>query len=309
MNAMKERRILVFGDVNLDIFIPGERTVPPPGTEKYIEMMPACVGGGAAITAMGLAKLGMPVSFMGAIAADTTGEIIRDTFRKLKIDLALTTKVRRVSTGISLSFTDKSDRSFISYMGNNAHTDIGRLEKTDLTDFSHLHITGCNPDNFRIYLSTLKKIKSKYRITVSCDMGYDETGKMAELLKNLIPYIDIFFMNEVEVKLYSGCDSYEKAAGYFTELGTLAVIKEGANGSMCMKKGGRLISEATQKVEAVDTTGAGDSFNAGFLYGFLNDYDMRDSLKIGNYCGSCAVTAFGGNTAFPDKNKLEEFIS
>lgn len=73
-------------------------------------------------------------------------------------------------------------------------------------------------------------------------------------------------------------------------------------------KDGRLYQAAPYIVEAVDTTGAGDSFNAGFVYGFLRGKSMEECLKCGNGCGALSVTALGGNTGFPTEEKLETFI-
>ena len=78
-------------------------------------------------------------------------------------------------------------------------------------------------------------------------------------------------------------------------------------GSIAVKDG-RLYQAAPYIVEAVDTTGAGDSFNAGFVYGFLRGKSMEECLKCGNGCGALSVTALGGNTGFPTEEKLETFI-
>ena len=119
--------------------------------------------------------------------------------------------------------------------------------------------------------------------------------------------IDVLFMNETEAEHYGRKESAEEAAREFARTAGMAVIKMGKKGSIAVKDG-RLYQAAPYIVEAVDTTGAGDSFNAGFVYGFLRGKSMEECLKCGNGCGALSVTALGGNTGFPTEEKLETFI-
>ncbi len=302
------KRILVFGDANLDIFITGKREIPAAGTEEYVKEMPFAVGGGAALVVMGLGKLECHPAYCGTLSGDMMGKMIASSMEAVGVDLSKTTIDNTVQSGISLSFTDEKDRSFISYAGSIAKNDVDMLKELDLSDVGHVHITGYNAKEHEKFLNILKYIKSKGDITTSYDVAFDETGLWNPALKELMPYVDVFFMNEVEAAGYSGGKSPEEAAEYFAEYGNTIVIKAGKVGSFLKKKGEDLICEKVTPVKAVDTTGAGDSFNAGFLWAYINGLDSRTALKCGNFCGGRCVTAKGGNTAFPVLKELKENI-
>ncbi len=302
------KKILVYGDANLDIFITGKREIPAAGTEEYVAEMPYAVGGGAALVVMGLGKLECNAAYCGTLSGDMMGKLIVSAMEELGIDLSKATIDKNVQSGISLSFTDEKDRSFISYAGSIAKNDVDMLRHIDLSDIGHIHITGYSAKEHDKYLNVLKYIKSIGNITTSYDVAFDETGLWDPTLVELMPYVDVFFMNEVEAAGYSGGKGPEEAAEYFSDHGNTIVIKAGKKGSFLKKKGEALICEKTIPVKAVDTTGAGDSFNAGFLWAFINGLDSRTALRCGNFCGGRCVTAKGGNTAFPRLKELKEGI-
>ncbi len=302
------KKIVVFGDANLDIFITGKREVPAAGTEEYVKEMPYAVGGGAALVVMGLGKLECNAAYCGTLSGDMMGRMIASAMNDLGIDTSTATIDDSVQSGISLSFTDEKDRSFISYAGSIAKNDVDMLRKLDYSDIGHVHITGYNAKDHDKYVNILKFIKSKTGVTTSYDVAFDETGLWDPTLTELMPYVDVFFMNEVEAAGYSGGKEPEEAAEYFGNYGNTIVIKAGKQGSFLKAKGKELICEKVTPVKAVDTTGAGDSFNAGFLWAFTNGLDDRTALRCGNFCGGRCVTAKGGNTAFPRLKELKEGV-
>ncbi len=302
------KKILVFGDANLDIFISGKREIPAAGTEEYVKEMPYAVGGGAALVVMGLGKLGCNAAYCGTLSGDMMGRMIATSMKDVGIDLSMATIDNDVQSGISLSFTDEKDRSFISFAGSIAKNDVDMLRRLDFSSIGHVHITGYNAKDHEKYLNILKFIKAQGDITTSYDVAFDETGLWNPALKELMPYVDVFFMNEVEAAGYSGGKNPEEAAEYFADFGNAIVIKAGSKGSFLKVKGEELICEKVTPVKAVDTTGAGDSFNAGFLWAYTSGLDGRTALRCGNYCGGRCVTAKGGNTAFPSLRELKEKI-
>jgi sugar/nucleoside kinase (ribokinase family) len=302
------KKILVYGDANLDIFVTGKREIPAPGTENYVDEMPYAVGGGAALVVMGLGKLECNAAYCGTLSGDMMGKMIAESMEELGIDLSMATVDHNVQSGISLSFTDEKDRSFISYAGSIAKNDIVMLKNIDYSDIGHVHITGYDPKKHEKIMDVVKSIKSHEDITLSYDVAFDETGEWNRSITGLMPYVDVFFMNEVEAKGYSGEEDPEKAAEYFSNFGNIIVIKAGKQGSYLKVKDKEMICEKTVPVKAVDTTGAGDSFNAGFIWAYTNGLDHRTALKCGNYCGGRCVTAKGGNTAFPRLKELKDNV-
>lgn len=298
----------VYGDVNIDLVIPDVDSLPAPGQEVETEVMETFVGGGAALFTLGLGKLGLRPVFQGSVGNDCYGAFILEEVRKNNVDDSLITISETEKTGISISFTNKNDRSFLTYRGTNAGLDIMQADVEKIARAGHIHITGYEgKKNHDRYLAFLKKIKEKTDTTVSLDVGWDPTGAWSQDIYQLFPYIDVLFMNETESVHYSRMSAPREAAEEFAKKGPIAVMKLGSKGSIAVQEG-RFYEAASYKVEAVDTTGAGDSFNAGFIYGFIKKKSISECLCYGNGCGALSVTALGGNSGFPSRERLEEFI-
>ena len=304
----KKWDVYVYGDVNIDIVIPGVEKFPEPGQEDEVPVMETFVGGGAALFTLGLGKLGLHPVFQGEVGDDCYGELIRKKFRESHVDDSLLTTSTVQKTGISLSFTNERDRSFLTYRGTNEKICIEAVDVEQVKHASHIHVTGyAGSVNHDSYSRFLKRVKEETDATVSFDVGWDSTGEWKPEIYELFPYIDVLFMNETESVHYSRKETALEAAQDFAKYCDLVVIKLGKQGSMAVKNG-EVYEASSYKVDAVDTTGAGDSFNAGFIYGFLRGKSMTDCLKCGNGCGALSVTALGGNTGFHLEQELADFI-
>lgn len=306
---MKKWDVYVYGDVNIDVVVPGVERLPDPGSEVDVPVMETFVGGGAALFALGLAKLGLKPVFQGSVGKDMYGEYIRSLFVQLGVDDCLLLNSDSKKTGISISFTNEKDRCFLTYRGTNEGLSLKHLDLNQLPGAKHVHVTGYEgATNHAEYLDMLTKIHAMGDVTVSFDVGWDMTGVWYEGIYELLPMIDVLFMNETECMHYTRCDDVETGARKLAEKAGMAVIKLGKTGAMAIRDGEKYFAPA-YKVTAVDTTGAGDSFNAGFVYGFLQGLPMEECLKCGNGCGALSVTKLGGNTGFPFRNELEKWIS
>lgn len=319
----KKWELYVYGDVNIDIVLPNVSSLPGPGQEKEVASMKTFVGGGAALFALGAGKLGLKTVFSGAVGKDFYGEFIRKQFREQGVDDSLLICEEKEDTGISLSFTDENDRTFLTYRGTNQKISLEKINPQDVKRAGHIHITGYDGrKNHDSYLSFLRNIKDYGNTSVSLDLGWDAGEEWDEKLYELFPFLDILLMNETEAIHYAYMhkvrkkeiqnlpraeEFVEKAAFAFAKKGPVTVIKRGSKGALAVDKN-ILSKAASYPVEAVDTTGAGDSFNAGFVYAFLRGYSLEDSLKIANACGALSVTAEGGNSAFPKEKELKDFI-
>lgn len=304
----KKWDVYVYGDVNIDLVVPGVENLPEPGSEVDVPVMETFVGGGAALFTLGLAKLGLTPVFQGSIGRDMYGEYIRNLFRELGVDDSLLLDSDTKKTGISISFTTEKDRCFLTYRGTNEGLSLKHMDLGQLPGAKHVHVTGYEgATNHAEYLDILTKIHEMGDVTVSFDVGWDMTGVWYEGIFDLLPMIDVLFMNETECQHYTRCEDIETGARKLAEKAGMAVIKLGKTGAMAIKDGEKYYAPA-YKVQAVDTTGAGDSFNAGFIYGFLQGLPMEECLKCGNGCGALSVTKLGGNTGFPFRAELEKWI-
>jgi ribokinase len=304
---MKKWDAFIYGDVNVDIVIPGVEHFPLPGQEDVVDVMDTYVGGGAALFTLGLGKLGLHPVFQGTIGDDCYGRLIMEEFKQKNVDNSLLTISDKNKTGISLSFTNEKDRSFLTYRGTNDEIDIETVQLEHVKEARHIHVTGYSGSKNHIrYLNLLKKVKEE-DITVSLDVGWDDTGEWYQGIYELFPYIDVLFMNETEAIHYGRKDCALEAIADFSNYCSLVVAKLGKNGSIAIT-GGKEYAAKPYKVTALDTTGAGDSFNAGFISAFIKGKTIEECLKYGNGCGALSVTAYGGNTAFPTEERLLEFI-
>ena len=305
----KEWDVFVFGDANIDMNIPNVKHLPCAGQEELVDTMKTFVGGGAALFTLGLGRLGMHCAFQGVIGDDLYGEFILQEFKEKNIDTRFVSKSKETGTGISLSFTNEQDRGFLTYQGGNAKVNIQNINLEEVSKARHIHITGYEGNrNHREYLQFMKTLKQRQDVTISFDLGWDPEEIWDRKIYELFPYIDVLFMNETEAVHYSGLENVKKAAEKFASMCGTAVVKLGKNGSLAVKNG-KLYQVNPFAVQVRDTTGAGDSFNAGFVYGFLMDKDTEECLRLGNACGALSVTALGGNSAFPARKYLDDFLS
>lgn len=294
--------VYICGDVNIDLLIPNVTCMPKGGTELVVDNMYTAIGGGAALTALGLAKLGISVDFEGNIHSDMYGDYILSEFKKAGVGIKHLHFSEKNKTGISLSFTNKDDRGFITYRGTNSEIDLSSVSVEHAGESRFMHVTGYCGEKHDKYLDLLKRVK-KAGVKVSFDLGWDDSGLWYKGITELFDYIDVLFMNETEILHYSGCDTLDEAIARFKRDDMILAVKCGKDGSVACR-GAELVKRGGLSVKAVDTTGAGDSFNAGFLCGVLNGLSLSDCLMYGNITGAMSVTAYGGNTAFPDKDTL-----
>lgn len=301
--------VYVYGDVNIDLVVPDVAQLPPPGVEQDVAVMDTFVGGGAALFALGIAKLGLKPVFQGSVGRDMYGSYIRDVFAELGVSCELLTVRDDCNTGISISFTNASDRCFLTYRGTNQDLSLSRMNVDQLAHARHVHITGYEGrKNHAEYSAMLERIAGLGDVTVSFDVGWDTTGAWYEGIFELLPMIDVLFMNETECLHYARRDTVQEGAQRLAAHAGMAVIKLGSKGALAVRDEVSTFMPA-YRVNAVDTTGAGDSFNAGFVYGYLRGLPMEDCLKCGNACGALSVTRLGGNTGFPFRADMERWIS
>jgi sugar/nucleoside kinase (ribokinase family) len=299
---------IVIGDANIDLVVAGCNKLPEPGQEVHVDNMTIHVGGGAALFSLALAKLGSKVAFNGILGEDGFGQFIREQFTRNGIDTRFIRSSTAYNTGISIAINPERDRSFITYGGSNAELSLLQLDMNSVILGRHVHMTGYRGSrNHSEFLETIKKLKA-LGITISIDVGWDETGEWYAGIFDLMKDVDVFFMNESEAERYTGCSSTEESTRFLSNHSDHIVIKLGSEGAVA-SVGGRQVSLASFPVEVVDTTGAGDSFNAGYIYGFLNGKPPEECLLYGNACGALSVSSFGGSTGIPDLHGLEQFIS
>ncbi|MFF2481325.1 carbohydrate kinase family protein [Paenibacillus sp. NPDC058071] len=299
---------VVIGDANVDLAVVGANEIPLPGQEVYVDEVMLNVGGGAAIFSLALAKLGQRVAFNGVLGDDLYGRYVREHFAKYGIDTRMIKTSKIHQTGISIAFNPDQDRSFITYAGTNTELRMNELDYEQIAQGRHAHITGYKgKSNHEAYIQMAKELKAR-GMTISCDVGWDDTGEWYKGIFEFMSHVDVFLMNETEALHYTGLEDINESLRFMSQYCGNVVIKLGAQGSAAIKDG-VITHQAAFRVESIDTTGAGDCFNAGYLSGFLTEQDVQNSLILGNACGAKSVSAYGGSTGLIDGADLQQFIA
>lgn len=293
----KDWDVITIGDVFIDLVMSGFPAWPQPGEESFAEKLQREVGGGAAITACGLSRLGMKTALLASVGSDDSGWF-RDRISSCGVSTALLHDHQSEPTGLTVSVSTSEDRAFFTYTGANKY--LAEAMKTSewissMRNARHIHIAF--PIDFDFLIDLSKDLHSAGS-TISIDVGW-QTGWLADsrAIDALRP-VDLFLPNEREAELISGETEPEKMLQWLADHGISAVLKLGAKGS-AMLDDGNLVRGESIPVTPVDTTGAGDCFDAGFLYGWLKGEPAERCLRIGNLCGAHSTRSLGGIGGFP----------
>jgi sugar/nucleoside kinase (ribokinase family) len=298
----KSLDILVGGDLFIDLIMSGFASWPRPGTEAFARELHREVGGGAAIAACGLATLGSRVALFGMAGHD--GDWFAARLNQLGV---LTSRLRfdpEEPTAVSIAISTAGERTFLTYNGPNVrfpHMLSEEAASGGLAEVRHFHLNWA-PD-----LATAAGLFTAIRrqgCSISLDVGWHEDWLADPRSLALLPLVDIFFPNEVEAKRMTGEKDPTKMLRRMESAGARRVaLKLGADGAALLWDGAILQIKACP-VTAIDTTGAGDCFNAGFLHFWLRGESPLTCLRAGNFCGGASTEHAGGVCGFPGPERV-----
>ena len=300
---MKRRDVAVVGEIYVDHVLTGFSTWPQPGEELFTKEYVREVGGGAAITACALARLGRSISLIGAVGIDEVPWLTRrlSTFGVSTDQL----HTGEGSTGVTISLSNSTDRSFFTFVGQNAHletqlADDALLEK--LTEHRHIHFAV----PLSIELATrLLPVLHAASCSVSLDVGHQVAWLADAANLRTCAQVDYLLPNEREARLL--CDGDADAYLEFTrqQRWPSGILKLGGRGA-AMRSGSINIHASSPDVDVVDTTGAGDAFNAGFIDGLLDKTASEECLRRGCVSGAMSTRFAGALGGLADRKELME---
>ena len=300
--------ILVAGEINADLICQGYREFPRPGREVLVDQFAMTLGSASAICAAGLARLGSATSFIGKVGADLWGDYCVDFLERLGVDTSLVMKNPALQTGITISVSSEADRALITYLGA-----IRELREEDVTDdalgrFAHLHVSSFFlQEGLRPGLERLFARAKALGLTTSLDTGFDPAEEWGPGLAEVLAVTDVFLPNEVELAAISGSDEVLESLRSLENGCTVTVAKLGAKGAAALVDG-ELAECPPLAVTPLDTTGAGDSFNAGFLHAWTRGEPVEVCLRAGVFAGGRSTEAMGGTGGQPDGASLEAYL-
>jgi sugar/nucleoside kinase (ribokinase family) len=301
--------VTIAGELNLDLILYGLPEQLPPERELLADRMMLTLGSSSAIVAHNLAALGSRVGFQSRIGDDPLGQIALDRLQEGGVDVSL---VRRVpgstTTGLTVILHHAAWRNILTYPGTIAETSWEDLDLDYLADSRHFHFSSYYLQRgLRTRVGELFQYLKSKGLTISLDTNDDPDDRWEGGLTEVLRHVDVFLPNEREACKAAGTDDLEIAARKLSDLVPLVVVKLGPKGSMAQRGSERVVSPS-QEVAAVDTVGAGDSFDAGFLHEYVRGSTLPKCLASGNRAGALSTTRPGGTEAFRDVRHREEFL-
>ncbi len=248
-------------------------------------------GGSAANTIHGLANLGTPTSFIGKTGNDIYGKFFADDMRNIGIDPILLTGSSDTGCAIALISPD-SERTFATYLGAAIELSHDDLAAEMFSEFDYIYIEGYLVQNHQL-VEKILEYADQHKCKICLDLAsYNVVEQNLDFLKKIMhDYVDIVFANEEEAKVFTGMDP-EKALDMLAGICGIAVVKIGVNGSL-VKQGKNIYRIQPVQSNCIDTTGAGDAYAAGFLYGIANDLPLDKCGAIGSLLAGKVIEVVG----------------
>jgi ribokinase len=308
--------VLVVGDANVDLVLRGD-VVPRFGqAEQMLDGVDLTLGGSAAIVAAGLAALQTPVRLAARVGDDDLGRITLDALRRRGVDVTAVDVDGDVATGLSVILSTEHDRAILTLLGAIPTLRAAAIDDALLRSVTHVHVASffLQPD----LAAELPALFSRARAsgcTISLDTNWDPAGVWAGLA-DVLPLVDLFLPNAAELVALTGGapgddvphDELVARARSLQQTGPLVAVKAGADGGWAVTGDG--VERASGlAVEVVDTTGAGDSFDAGFIAAWARGLPVQQCLRWAVVAGSLSTRAAGGTPGQASLAELEAALS
>ncbi|MDQ3766050.1 MAG: carbohydrate kinase family protein [Actinomycetota bacterium] len=292
--------VLVVGRPTCDVIFTGLSKWPEPGRENYASGLKVSAGGAFNFSAAA-SRLGLSVAFGGLLGNDVWSRFVREQFAGEGVSTEFLHVIDRPLPAVSVALNVDEDRGFITHEAEAEECDCRLtehvVEMISKVDARHVHI------HLVPWLTRVAEAAAARGMSLSVDAWGWEPWLKSEGIWELASLSDVLLMNDAEAMTMTGAPDLHGGLEQLKKLCKCIVIKRGARGAVAVVDGAVLHS-STEPVRVVDATGAGDCFNAGFVYGLLHDLPAGVSLALGNLCGGSAVQAVGGYAGCPTEEDL-----
>ena len=308
MRNMQKFDVLVAGEINPDLILTGD-IVPEFGqVEKLVDSATLAIGSSSAIFACGAARLGLKVGFIGVCGDDVFGRFMLDRMSARGIDTFPTLIDSSRQTGLSIILVRGTDRAILTHLGTIADLRAEQVTDDLLKQTRHLHVASYFlQTNLQHGLKNLFQRAHQLDVTTSLDTNWDIANQWNGL-DELLSLTDVFLPNENEALAITREDKIENAIRKLAEQSKIVAVKLGAEGALACSQNISVQSKSIS-VKAVDTVGAGDSFDAGFIYGYLNNWRIEKSLRLACVCGALSTQKAGGTEGQPTLDEAMKHVS
>lgn len=258
-------------------------------------------GGSAANTIHALAKMGIEAGFISYVGNDEIGKFFEDSMNSVGVKPLMFHSDTASGTARTIISAD-GERTFATNLGASVEMNENVITPELFKNWDYCYLEGyliANKNLFKKVIHTAKECGCKVILDLA---SYNVVDDNRDFLNELLPQIDIIFANEEEAKSLTMMNA-EDSLNYIAEKVDIAIVKIGKKGSL-IKRGNETIKIGCNKVDVVDTTGAGDMYAAGFLYGLINDYDLERCGTIGNLLAESIIQVVGAKM---DESRWKSF--
>ena len=300
--------VLVAGEINPDLILTGDVQPEFGQVEKLVDSATLTIGSSSAIFACGAARIGLTVGFIGVCGDDVFGRFMLDEMAKRHVDIQNVILRPGRATGLSVILSQAPDRAILTHLGLMAELRASDIPDALLGEARHLHVasyflqTNLQPD-----LPSLFRRAHSLGLTTSLDTNYDPSERWTGF-DELLSTTDVFLPNQTEALSITKSPDVDSASRHLAQKAKLVVVKLGADGALACQKDSMTRANSIP-VNVVDTVGAGDSFDAGFVYGYLKGWQLEKSLKIACVCGALSTQQSGGTNGQPTFEEAMQYVS
>ncbi len=294
--------LVVVGDTNPDVLLFGAPETPPAGqAETLVSSGTLALGGSAAIVAHGAARLGVRTALVSLVGRDAAGDFCLETLRAAGVDVSGVARHDSLPTALTVCLNQPDgDRAILTAPGCLPHFSPAALPAA-----RHVHAASyfLQP----ALAAALPGLLAAFPGTASLDTNADPAAAW-KLAPGLLAACDLVLPNEAEALALTGRADLSRALADLTAHDLTAVIKRGPDGALARTQG-RTVTASGPVLDPVDTVGAGDGFDAGFIAGWLDTGDLAAALRLGIVCGALSTRAAGGTAAQPDRAEAAAHLS
>ena len=300
MTEARDIDIVVLGEVNPDLVLTGKNVEPVFGqVERLVDGANLTVGGSGAIFACGAARLGLRTAMVGLVGDDPFGTFMVDQLRRRDVRTDGIVVSDTVSTGLTVILNRGEDRAILTHLGAMGAMSADMVDRSLLARARHVHVTSYFMQ--RALQPGLPGLLAAFRAgggTVSVDTNYDPDQRWGDGIEAVLRCTDVMLPNETEALALGGHPDVPAAAAALARRVPTVVVKLGERGAYAHSDG-ETMTVPSPRTEPVDTTGAGDSFDAGYVFGWLAGLPLRQRLGLATACGSLSTRQVGGTGGQP----------
>jgi sugar/nucleoside kinase (ribokinase family) len=297
---MAELDLLVLGDCNPDLIVIGDAEPIFGQVEQIVDGATLTIGGSGAIVACGAVRLGLSTGLIAEVGDDFFGHFMLESLGERGVDVGGCHITQERPTGISVMLARGHDRAILTAMGSIGSLSGDGIDRDRLRAARHVHVS-----SYFLQSSLQRDLRGIFDesheagATTSVDPNWDPSGRWDGDLVALLEHTDCFFPNETEACRIADTTFLEAAVESLGKATSVVAVKQGAAGGLA-RSGDQLVRKPALAIDEIaDTTGAGDSFDAGFIAGHVLEWPLDRCLALACGCGSLSTRLPGGTDAQP----------